>query len=639
MTRDASLPTGVGTAASAYGYRARHAVVIGTPTPLRWCDGPTALVIGTDTYQPGAITPSSIALVGLPSITIRVPNSANEVSQPDAEDTVIKTSLKLYEVHWDSSGAQLFEVPLFDGEVVSTTPCGPDTADIGAKARVAGTAGMVGRPVGRLCFYSFKDGRCGMGTITPWAAAPIFTRATVAVKRDGAGVASGAPRYEAAKYSNGITAESGATNLYPSARPNIADFEAPTGWVTTGSATFSIDATIYWQGTHSGKVVATAASGGVYNADYSNRATASPGSNYAGSIWIRGENGKTVSVRVEFFNSAGVVIGYGTAVTVTCDGASFAWVNAVGTAPALTATAGLRVLNTYAGAHTFYMDGAQIQAGLCCSSWSVAATPRNAETLTIPQAAINNSAGTFEGWVELFRAPGTNQMHVIDINAAANHGLRLYIGTDSRLTIVYGNGVSETTIIGSVITFAANTLYHVAVTWSVSGVTIYANGSSEGTNATAPAIAAGTLVYLGSKADGTLQLDGIMDDLRIENNARSGTDIAADYASATALPTTANTLYKLPLDSDLSHTEGSGAGAGKTCDRTMLACAAYANQLRFGGWPSMPQIGQKWSYAVTNPQPLSDRSGTIVPRPPPTQPPPAVTERPPSVARRKLGRA
>jgi len=175
MTRDATLPSGVGTAASAYGYRARHAVVIATPTPLRWCDGPTALVIGSDTYQPGAITPSSIALVGLPSITIRVPNTANEVSQPDAEGTVIKASLKVFEVHWSSAGAQLSEVALFDGEVVSTN-CAGDAADIGAKARVAGTAGMVGRPLGRLCHYGFKDGRCGSLGAYP----AVFTRATTA---------------------------------------------------------------------------------------------------------------------------------------------------------------------------------------------------------------------------------------------------------------------------------------------------------------------------------------------------------------------------------------------------------------------------------------------------------------------------
>jgi hypothetical protein len=610
MTRIGTLPSGVAAAVSEYGYRAKHAVVIGTPTPLRWCDGPTALVIGSDTYYPGAITPSSVALVGLPSITIRVPNTANEVSQPDAVGTVIKASLKVYEVHWSAAGAQLSEVPLFDGEVVSTA-CGQDAANIAAKARVAGTAGMVGRPLGRLCFYNWKDGRCGSLGAYPAA----FTRATTAYKQDGASVGNGAPRYEAAKYSNnGVTVEEGVTNLLTA---NQASVETDlTGFANFGG-TLTRDTVEHWNGVASAKLVCTAIDQYIWDGGAASRPAATAGTTYTFSLWIKGEAGKKIKVNISFWDAGGGFLGAGADLDITLVAG---WQRLANTAaaPANTATAGFFIVNRTAGAHTFYADGLMIAAKPYIVSWQLPAT-RNAETLTIPQAAISNTAGTFECWIKLLRSPGTNQQYILDLNGATNYGLKFYIRTDGKLECVFGTGAAETTITGTN-ALVANTLYHVAVTWGAAGVTIYRNGPSEGTSGTAPGIVAGALVYLGSKADGTLQLDGFMDDLRIEDSARSGTEIAADYASATALPLTSHTLGKWAFDSALT-----GSGSILTCDRRLETCTLYTNQLRFGGWPSMPQIGQKWSYTVTSPQPLSDRSGTIAPRPAPVQAPPVVS--------------
>lgn len=615
MTRTGTLPAGVAAAVSEYGYRARHAIVIGTPTPLRWCDGPTALTIGGNVYQPGAITPSSIALVGLPSIRVRVLNTANEVSQPDAAGTLIRASLKVYEVHWSAAGAQLSELPLFDGEVVSSDAEG-EAADIGAKARVAGTAGMVGRLLGRLCFYTFKDGRCG--SLGGYSA--VLTRATVAYKQDVATqVASNAPRYEAAKYSNGITIEEGVTNGF-SANDSSVENDA-TGWGGVG-LTVARDTNYYVHGIACLKCTSAAINQYAY---ISNKPAASPGQVWTVQAWIRAATGKNAALTCSFFNSAGLWIADSADSTVVGNDA-WQWVSATATAPANTAYASLRIYNRYNGAHIFYVDAVQVAQKAYATSWQIGATARNAETLTIPQAVINNAAGTFECWIKLLRAPGTNQMHILDLNGATNYGLKFYVRTDGKLECVFGTGTAEVTITGTN-ALVAGTLYHVAVTWAAAGVTIYRNGSSEGTSGTAPDLAAGAIVYLGNKADSTLQLDGILDDLRIEDNARSGTDIAADYASATALPLTAHTLGKYAFDSSLA-----GAGSSLTCDRRLETCTAYGNQVRFGGWPSMPQIGQKWSYQVTSPQPLSDRSGTLAPAPAPTEPPP-------EFPRKKLGRA
>ncbi len=622
MTRDATLPAGVGTAASQYGYRARHAVVIATPTPLRWCDGPTALLIGSDTYQPGAITPSSIALVGLPSITVQVPNTANEVSQPDAEGTVIKASLKVYEVHWSAAGAQLSPVPLFDGEVVSTN-YEQAAADIGAKARTSGTAGMVGRPLGRLCHYTFGDGRCGPN-VGAWPG--TFTRATTAYKQDGTGVAISTPRYEAAKYSNGVTVEEAVANQLTANQSSVET--DTTGFTAGGAVTMTRDTSVYRSGIASLKLVATAANAG-WALTNGTRPAASAGTIYTASLWVIGEAGKSVLIYIVFLDAGGGTLTYASITPATTGAWQRFQLSLI--APASTATVDMRAYNNYAGAHTFYCDQMQIEANLYATTWHIGGGTRNAEILTVPQAGVSNAAGTFEAWIKLLRTPGTNQQYLLDLNGAANHSLKLYVRTDGKLECVFGTGAADVTITGTN-ALAVDTLYHVAVTWSAAGVTVYRNGSSEGTSGTAPGLVAGALIYLGSKADGTLQLDGIADDLRIEDNARSGTEIAADYASVSPLAKTSHMLGKYPFDSALT-----GSGKATICDRRLETCTLYGNQLRFGGWPSMPQIGQKWSYTVANPQPLSDRSGTLASRTRVAQPPVVVTS--PTFPRKKLGRA
>jgi len=596
MTRGATLPTGVSTVAIAAQYRARHAVAIGTPTPIRLCQGPGSLVIGGDTYTEDVLDPGSFTVGGLPGGSLRVSNADNLVSEADAAGTLLGVTLVVYEVHWSAAGAQLDPVMLFSG-IVTAVKYGSDGATLTGKLRLAISAGMVGRIVSRLCSHVFKGTRCSfLGAYTA-----VLTRATTAYKQDGTSVASGLPRYEAAKYSNGITVEEGTTNLLSANQSGVET--DTTGFAVIGGATIARDTGQKYEGAASLKVTCAALGNGAYT---STMPAATVGLPYAVRARIKGENTKLVRLYVGFYTSGTVFIS-GSYVELTCD-ATWQTVNVAMVAPATTAKVALLAYNWTSGAHTFYLDCLQIEQKAYATSWHIGAGTRNAETLTIPQAAVSNAVGTFEAWIKLLRAPGTNQQYILDANGATNYGLKFYVRTDGKLECVFGTGSSEVTITGTN-ALIVDTLYHVAVTWAAAGVTIYRNGSSEGTSGTAPGLAAGTLVYLGSKADGTLQLDGFIDDLRIEDNARSGTDIAADYASATALSLTAHTLGKYAFDSSLA-----GTGNILTCDRTMVTCIAYGNILRYGGWPSMPQIGQKFSYTVTTPQPAtSEVAGTYVP--------------------------
>jgi hypothetical protein len=54
------------------------------------------------------------------------------------------------------------------------------------------------------------------------------------------------------------------------------------------------------------------------------------------------------------------------------------------------------------------------------------------------------------------------------------------------------------------------------------------------------------------------------------------------------------------------------AGSETICDRTMARCQALANFQRFGGWPSVPQVGTVFSYKVANGTTLADTAGTSI---------------------------
>jgi hypothetical protein len=54
------------------------------------------------------------------------------------------------------------------------------------------------------------------------------------------------------------------------------------------------------------------------------------------------------------------------------------------------------------------------------------------------------------------------------------------------------------------------------------------------------------------------------------------------------------------------------AGPETLCDRTMARCQALANFQRFGGWPSVPQIGTVFKYKVANGTTLADTAGASI---------------------------
>ncbi|MBI5151721.1 MAG: LamG domain-containing protein, partial [Candidatus Pacebacteria bacterium] len=76
----------------------------------------------------------------------------------------------------------------------------------------------------------------------------------------------------------------------------------------------------------------------------------------------------------------------------------------------------------------------------------------------------------------------------------------------------------------------ADTWYHVAATYDATNVRIYVNGEAKATASATLATGVGAGSHIGRRATtGTLYTDGVVDEVRVSNIARSGTDIAATY--------------------------------------------------------------------------------------------------------------
>lgn len=184
------------------------------------------------------------------------------------------------------------------------------------------------------------------------------------------------------------------------------------------------------------------------------------------------------------------------------------------------------------------------------ATWSTlsGAYTRAAETLTIPKAAVFDDAmGTFECWVKPLRDAGTNAQYIFDGGGAANKSLVCYIHTDGTLRLIYGTGTADVTLTGT--TVLTEQIWHsVAFKWGMGGVSLYYNAVVEDTDTTAPGLVMGANIYIGSKTDGTLQLDGLIDDLRISSISRTNDDIYVNYNSGASAEYDIYTTSKITFD-------------------------------------------------------------------------------------------
>ena len=175
---------------------------------------------------------------------------------------------------------------------------------------------------------------------------------------------------------------------------------------------------------------------------------------------------------------------------------------------------------------------------------------RATETLTIPTAGgLNPQEGTGElTCIPNHGTNGANDRFILSagIDATTNE-FRLEYRANDRWYLKVGNANGE-----YFTSLSAGVPVALAVRWDSSTVSLFVNGSKViQINAAFANLQLGDVLAIGSSVANwgwKYQCNGLIDDLRISNRARTDEEIAAAYASNQPLPVDQYTTYKMGFD-------------------------------------------------------------------------------------------
>lgn len=146
-------------------------------------------------------------------------------------------------------------------------------------------------------------------------------------------------------------------------------------------------------------------------------------------------------------------------------------------------------------------------------------------------ALINQSAGTLSMWVNPTSFSNNSTPTMFDVG-----GFYWLVSNSSGVLSWYGGNSSPLT--GPTISTSSWT--HVVVTWGNSERKIYINGSAVASDTTVANNAPGATAGIGARNNGSTPYNGLIDDVKVYNTARTATQIAADYANTSCGGQTCN---------------------------------------------------------------------------------------------------
>jgi hypothetical protein len=183
--------------------------------------------------------------------------------------------------------------------------------------------------------------------------------------------------------------------------------------------------------------------------------------------------------------------------------------------------------------------------------------------LTVSAGGFNVGAGdiTIEFWVR--HAAINDQQVYCDFRTSSNNHFIFYMKSDNKLEL-YDGGSTYT----SVVTMAANTWYHLAISRSGSSLKVYRDGTEVMSATNSRNLSDNSTIVVGSSIDPTVNttnsMNGHMDEIRISNTARYTTGFTP---SASAFTNDADTLLLL-------HCNGTDASTTFTDDNTTRTAKA-----------------------------------------------------------------
>lgn len=375
-----------------------------------------------------------------------------------------------------------------------------------------------------------EDGKLVIKTV----AQPTFTRSSIAYKSDGSQVAADQPRFDVIDGVLGLMVEEGTTNLFTNPKLlNNGQYWTPlsaTAWVDSSGEYPFIHCEAEWDGVYQTLFLSNT----TYTFSYLVKHKS--GSNKIGSHF---DGFPPVKIRVdggEWINSD--------IITVPSDGN---W-HLVEVQATYEAAGSYRVYlqpgRGVVGVSEFWFKYAQLEAKPYATSF-IDGT-RSPETLTIPTAGVlNPQEGTVECW--LFIPYGVGEYdYSRSFLGTAHSGNYFLISVTRDGKIRFASLPAE---FRSSNTVQYNNWNHVALRWDSQGRDIFLNGVKTSSAGAIPAID-GSLLYIGSGVS-LYWLNGLIDDLRISNRARTDAEILSAYQSNQPLPIDENTTYALRFDNTL----------------------------------------------------------------------------------------
>ena len=381
--------------------------------------------------------------------------------------------------------------------------------------------------------------------------AGTFSRATIAFDpANGTQVASGVPVYESGKYSDAILMWSAVTNLLTA---NQSSFESgTTGATAVNSATLTQSSSEAWNGTYSLEVQTPGAVVG--EGAYVNITSTTASDPYAGSVYLMGSG----TVEVYVYDATNSVTG--TTQTITLTGSWQRVFNASLTLGSVAST-DLRLYVVTSGsaqAVTFYVDGVQLEQSGFSNVWQVGGTARDADALTLATPAyLSADHGTIQGWY-LGGQDWQAVSHAVGLwesNPGTTGSLQLQFTTSG---LSWGINGGATATYASPSTGYTLSWHLIIGAWQATSagtvLTLYVDGAqvAQATSSVAPTFAS-SLTY-GTCAGNTA--DGLLEDWRLLDFARSLAGAQSDYGMSGPLQPTAGTLALFSFDQATSAVVG-----------------------------------------------------------------------------------
>ena len=371
-----------------------------------------------------------------------------------------------------------------------------------------------------------------------------FSRPSTAYKIAGTKVQVNQPRYETGKFGQAIMMEEGTTNLLTN-----NSFETDTsGWILSSAASRSNGAAYIGNGSLA-LTNPTTPQGSNYNIN-----GISPSTKYTISVYVKNINGINARIDITELDSSGNAVVWDANNIFIPSTVNNSWIrySKTITTDSKTAKFAIRVICGEYGAQTgvCYFDCFQVEQKAYLTSFTD--STRGSETLAIPATAFSKGNWSVElTYIPLNTHPEGQIYLLWGCWIDDNNFYYICTGWGNDIWAEVTSGGVRKCISGPIAT--PGSTYTIMLSGNGSVMRLCVNGVKIGSDLTytEPVGNLPTNMYIGSSRSGGSQANGLIDEFRISNRARTITEIQVAYSSNQPLPIDDSTTCKMGYDNNL----------------------------------------------------------------------------------------